>query len=132
MNIYEKQKAVIDKLNHFSDCFDQYGYLVMLAGEYPGMPDELKKDDYLVRGCQSLVWLKTEVSDDILHVQADSDTLILKGILSLIIEIADGSPIRELSGFQFCFLEDTGLDMVFESDRQTGIKKIYQSIYNMS
>ena len=128
MTAAERQNAIVERINGFGDCFEQYSYLILLSGQLPAMPGELKTEENRVEGCQSVVWVSTRRRDGRLRVFADSDTLILRGVLSLIAEIADGAPCGELAELELDLLDRTDLGLVFRSERLTGIGHIWRRI----
>lgn len=132
MTAYERQNAVIDLINGLGDCFNQYSYLMLIAGQHPSISEREKTQQHIVSGCQSLVWVIAENNNGILKVKADSDTLIIKGVLSLIVQIADNSPASEIADMEFDVLNKTDLGLVFESQRLNGIASVWQHIRRIS
>lgn len=128
MDMKERQDVLVARFNELLDPFDQYSYLIFLSGQLPCFPAELKTEGNKVRGCQSDVWISSEINGDILRVIADSDTLIIKGILYIICDIFNGATTIEAREFQFDFLKRTGLENVFESERLIGISSIINHI----
>ena len=128
MTLAEKQEEMIRRINEVGDCFDQYNYLVVKAQSLPEMSPEKKKDENLLSGCQSLLWLSVEAEDGRLHMEADSDTLILRGVLELLRELFDGEKIEEIQALPVRLFEETELAATFTSDRNTGIKTIIQKL----
>jgi cysteine desulfuration protein SufE len=128
MTLAEKQEEMIRRINEVGDCFDQYNYLVVKAQSLPEMSPEKKKDENLLSGCQSLLWLSVEAEDGRLYMEADSDTLILRGVLELLRELFDGEKIEEIQVLPVRLFEETELAATFTSDRNTGIKTIIQKL----
>ncbi|MGN1001688.1 MAG: SufE family protein [Oscillospiraceae bacterium] len=128
MTAAEKQDAIVERIHALGDCFEQYSYLLLLAGRHPSLPEALRTEKNIVRGCQSLVWVIVRREDGVLRVQADSDTLIIKGVLSLLTEIADGAPCAEIAALPFDLFDRLDLGLVFESTRLTGIRSIWDTI----
>lgn len=128
MTIAGRQDAIVEAINSLGDGFEQYSYLIFRAGQLPPMTSEYKTDEALVAGCQSIVWLRLNVVDGIMNMQADSDTLIIKGILAILAEIVDGCDANELISTPITVLERTDLAATFESERLTGIRSILKSI----
>jgi len=128
MTIAGRQDAIVETINSLGDGFEQYSYLIFRAGQLPPMTSEYKTDEALVAGCQSIVWLRLNVVDGIMNMQADSDTLIIKGILAILAEIVDGCDANELISTPITVLERTDLAATFESERLTGIRSILKSI----
>lgn len=128
MTLQEKQDALVNEINGLGDCFDQYSYLIFRAGNLPGLPEEKKTEDNLIRGCQSIVWAEIRVTDDRIQYQADSETLIIKGILAIIADLVDGTPVEEICTTPIDILDRTELAVTFESERMAGIQSILRQI----
>lgn len=122
------QTQIIQEFNAIGDSFDQYSYLIELACQLPALPDSEKTEEHLIKGCHSLVYLLIHVEDGRLYVRADSNTLILKGVLFLLIQMFSGQPVGEIAKARVRFLSETALMETFESDRQKGIGYIIQKI----
>lgn len=110
-----------EEFAEFEDGFERYSYLVEIAGMLPPMAEELHIDDNLVRGCQSHVWITTEARDGHFWFEADSDTLIIKGILLLLQDLLCGVPLEEAASVELDVLADAGLTAEFSDERQKGI-----------
>ena len=93
----------------FDDWLDKYAYLIDLGNTLEPFPDSLKTDDRLIKGCQSRVWLDARMKDGRLIFSADSDALITKGIISLLVSVYSGRTPEEISGDDFSFVEKLGL-----------------------
>lgn len=125
MTFQEKQAALAARINGVGDCFDQYAYLIALAAELPPMPECLRTEDRQVEGCQSRVWVHVSVCPDgTLVLQADSDTLIMKGILRLFADLIEGCRPEEVVHAPWDFLEQTELTVTFPTSRKVGIGSI--------
>lgn len=119
--IDEKKVGLREEFSEFEDGFERYAYLVEIAGLLPPYPAEKQTDDHLVRGCQSHVWLNIYQSDGRFYFDADSDTLIIKGVLLLLQDILCGAPIEEVAAFEMDLLDEAGLKGEFSDARQKGI-----------
>ena len=128
MTAEERQAALIDEVNSLGDCFEQYSYLIFRSGLLPPLDPALKTEENLVRGCQSVVWAVMSAENGIFHFAADSDTLIIKGVLSILAEIVDGALVGEIRELDLRFLRDTELAVTFESERMTGIGHIFRAV----
>ena len=116
MTLSEKQNAMIAEINRLGDCFEQYSYLLVNIGET------------LVPGCQSKVWLSVRTVHGRVYFDADSDTLILKGVLQLLRELLWGEEISEVSALHITLFTETELAATFTSDRNTGVREIIRRI----
>ncbi|MBQ5379897.1 MAG: SufE family protein, partial [Paraprevotella sp.] len=81
------QDEIIEEFNDFDDWMDKYQLLIDLGSEQPSLPEEYKNDQNLIDGCQSRVWLQADYRDGIVYFQAESDALIVKGIVSLLVKV---------------------------------------------
>lgn len=129
MTFREKQVALVERVNALGDCFNQYAYLISRAAELPLMPEHLHTEERLVKGCQSQVWIHVSLKPNgTLFLQADSDTLIMKGILELFADLMQGSMPEDIMNDPWDFLEKTELTVTFPSSRRVGIESIVQRI----
>lgn len=129
MTIKEHEAALANEINSLGDCFNQYSYLISKSSELAPMIEIFRTDENLVSGCQSKVWLTLQ-SDDRGRITflADSDTLIIKGLLALFCELINGRCASEIADAPFDFLDKTDLGLTFTSERITGITKIIERI----
>lgn len=124
MTLAEKQEQMIQSINAFGDCFDQYSYLIVRSGDLPPFPEEYRQDTNLVKGCQSKVWLHMQTTaDNSFHLDADSDALILKGMLAIIADLVEHAPIAEVATLEWKILDCTELGATFASARSAGMKQ---------
>lgn len=128
MTLAQRQKDMIDEINAVGDCFDQYSYLILQSGLLPPFSEELRQEGYLAKGCQSKVWLHAWKEGGRFHLRADSDTLILRGVLALLIQLLDGADPREVSETELTLLQETQLAATFTSDRSSGMRAVLQQI----
>lgn len=129
MTLYEKQAALVERVNRLGDCFNQYAYLVSRAAQLPEMPEEYHTEDYLVKGCQSQVWVRLSICEKgTLQIMADSDTLIMKGILELFSGLVEGIKPEDVIDNPWDFLSQTELTAAFPSSRVVGIASIIRKI----
>lgn len=109
------------EFSEFEDGFERYSYLVELAALLPPYPEEKRTEDRLVRGCQSRVWLELTPRDGRFYFEADSDTLIIKGVLALLRDLLWGQPVEAVAAVKLNLLPAIGLTESFSSERQKGI-----------
>ena len=112
----------------FDEWLDKYEYLIDLGKNLEVFPVELKTDDRLIKGCQSRVWLDTEVKDGRLWFRADSDAIITKGIISLLISVYNGRTAEEIASDDFAFIEQIGLKENLSPTRANGLLSMIQTI----
>ncbi|MBR2520709.1 MAG: SufE family protein [Oscillospiraceae bacterium] len=126
------QEALIDEFQELGDGFEQYAYLIELAAMLPIMAPEEKTDGRLVRGCHSRVWLDMRAQDGRFYAMADSDTLIIKGVLYLLKKLFDGRPLAEVAAAEVRFLEKTEISATFGPDRQKGIGYVIRAMQSFA
>lgn len=121
MTIKEKQDSTIDDFSQFEEWMDKYEYIIQLGKDLPPMPEEWKKDEYLIKGCQSRVWLYPELKDGILFFHADSDALITKGLVALVVDVLSGQKPEDIAAADIYFIKEIGLDSHLSPTRSNGL-----------
>ncbi|GIV39515.1 MAG: Fe-S metabolism protein SufE [Thermonema sp.] len=121
MTIEEIQQEIAEDFALFDNWEDKYAYLIELGKQLSPMPEELKTDDKLVKGCQSKVWLHAYMKDGKLYFLADSDALIVKGIVSLLIKVLSGHKPEEIAQANLHVIEDIGLKQHLSMTRANGL-----------
>ena len=119
--IDELQDQIVEDFQSIGDPLSQYEYLLEFAGTLPELPAEYKVDENLVEGCQSRVWLRMGAEGGCLSLAADSDTLIVRGILHLLINVLGDQPLADVAAANIYFLEKADLMMTFNDARRKGI-----------
>ena len=121
MTIQEKQQNLIDEFDIYDDWMDKYEYIIELGKSVPTLAPELKTQERLIEGCQSNVWLATELKDGKMYFSADSDAIITKGIIGLLIQVLnDESPATILQADLF-FINRIGLAEHLSPTRANGL-----------
>ena len=129
MNTLEEAKAaVVEEFSMFDEWLDKYEYLIELGKNLEVFPVELKTDDRLIKGCQSRVWLDTKVDGGRLFFRADSDAIITKGIISLLIRVYNGRTAAEIAADDFGFVEQIGLRANLSPTRANGLNSMIETI----
>ena len=129
MNTLEEAKeAVVETFSMFDEWLDKYEYLISLGKDLEPFDDALKTDDKLIKGCQSRVWLDCKESDGRLFFKADSDAIITKGIISLLIGIYSGRTKKEIARDDFGFVEQIGLRENLSPTRANGLASMIATI----
>ena len=119
------QDDLVSTFLALGDEFNQYSYLIDLSAKLPPMPETAKNDDSLVRNCQSDVWMQIDKdADSRIHLAADSDAFILRGVLYTVYLIFENRSPSEIESFSFEFIDRTALRNVFSSSRRSGITGI--------
>lgn len=128
MTINEVQDQIIEDFSVFDDWMDKYQYLIDLASEVPEIKPEDKTDDNLINGCQSRVWLAPEYKDGKLYFSADSDAIITKGLISLLIKVFSGRTPEEITSSKLYFIDEIGLDQHLSPTRSNGLVSMIKQI----
>ena len=121
MTIQEKSQSVVDEFSLFDDWMDKYSYLIELGKELPLIDEKYKNQTHLISGCQSRVWLFAEEKNGVVSFTADSDAVITKGIISLLIRVLSGSSPSEIISADFNFLDVIGLKSHLSPTRANGL-----------
>lgn len=121
MNIDQTQAEIIDDFSFFEDWMDKYEYIIQLGKELPLIDPAYKTPEHLIKGCQSQVWMHAEEKDGIVHFTADSDALITKGLVSLVIKVLSGHPAAEIAQTELTFIEKIGLKSHLSPTRSNGL-----------
>lgn len=124
----EAKQRVLDDFSIYDEWLDKYEYLIELGKELSDFPEELKTEDRLIKGCQSRVWLNAEMKDGVLEFTADSDAIITKGIISLLIGVYSGRSPQEIAADDFAFVEDLGLKENLSPTRANGLVSMIETI----
>ena len=119
--IKEIQDEIIAEFNDFDDWLDRYQLLIDLGGEQEPLPEEYKTDNNLIEGCQSRVWLQADYVDGKVLFRAESDAMIVKGIVSLLIKVYSGHTPDEILGCEPYFVEALGLKEHLSPTRSNGL-----------
>ena len=128
MTLKEKQEQIVDEFSLYDDWLDKYEYLIELGKNLPGLPDGKKTEDRLIKGCQSRVWLDTEYDGTNLTFSADSDAIITRGILSLLVNVYSGCTPAEILADDFSFLDTLGLKENLSPTRANGLASMIETI----
>lgn len=128
MTLKEVKEEVIETFSMFDDWLDKYEYIIDLGNELDSYPEELKTDDRLIKGCQSRVWLDYGIEDGRIFFRADSDAIITKGIISLLIRVYSGRSAAEIAADDFGFIENIGLKENLSPTRAGGLASMISTI----
>lgn len=128
MTINEIQDEVIEEFQDFDDWMDKYQLLIDLGNDQPELDPKYKTDNNLIDGCQSRVWLQADMIDGKLHLQAESDALIVKGIIALLIRVLSDHTPREILDTELYFIEEIGLKDHLSPTRSNGLLAMVQKI----
>lgn len=121
MTINEIQDEIIQEFADFDDWMDRYQLLIDLGSSQPKLDDKYKTEQNLIDGCQSRVWLQADMRDGLLHFQAESDALIVKGIVALLLRVLSDHTPEEILGADLYFIESIGLREHLSPTRSNGL-----------
>lgn len=122
------QNEIIETFSMYDEWLDKYEYLIDLGKNLEEYPEEEKTEDKLIKGCQSRVWLDSKVEDGRIWFKADSDAIITKGIISLLIGVYSGRTPAEIAGDDFSFIEKIGLKENLSPTRANGLVSMIDTI----
>ena len=128
MTLEEKKQEVIEEFSMYEEWLDRYEYLIELGKALEPYPEEEKTEEKLIKGCQSRVWLDYEAKDGKLYFRADSDAIITKGIISLLISVYSGRTPAEIAADDFGFVDAIGLRENLSPTRANGLVSMIETI----
>lgn len=121
MTINERQDEIIEEFQDFEDWMDKYQLLIDLGNDQEPLDEKYKVESNLIDGCQSRVWLQADYEDGKIHFQAESDALIVKGIVALLIRVLNDSTPQEILDADLYFIEQIGLKEHLSPTRSNGL-----------
>lgn len=121
MTIEETQQEIIDEFSDIDDWMDRYAYIIDLGNALPPIDEKYKTPSHLIEGCQSRVWLNAEEVAGKVHYTADSDAIIVKGIISLLIKVLNDHTPDEILNADLRFIDEIGLSEHLSPTRSNGL-----------
>jgi cysteine desulfuration protein SufE len=128
MTINEIQDEIIDEFSGFDDWMDKYQLLIDLGNEQEPLAEKYKTEQNLIDGCQSRVWLQADFVDGKIHFSAESDALIVKGIVALLIRVLSDHTPQEILDADLYFIEEIGLKDHLSPTRSNGLVAMVKQI----
>ena len=128
MSLEAVQQEIVDEFAIFDDWMDKYNYLIEISNDLPEMEPKHKTEDNLIEGCQSKVWLHAEMDGDKLVFKADSDAIITKGIIALLIRVLNERTPAEIKNADLHFIDDIGLKENLSPTRSNGLLAMVNKI----
>ena len=128
MTLIEAENAVVEEFSMYEDWLDKYEYLIELGKALKDYPEDAKTDDKLIKGCQSRVWLDYRMENGNIVFNADSDAIITKGIISLLIGLYSGRTPQEILSSDFSVVEKIGLKENLSPTRANGLVSMIAKI----
>lgn len=121
MTINETQNEIIEEFSDLDDWMDRYAMIIDLGNELPPIDECFKTPEHLIEGCQSRVWLNAELKDGKMYFTADSDAIIVKGIIALLIDVLNGHTPAEVADADLYFIDRIGLSENLSPTRSNGL-----------
>tara|TARA_B110001450_G_scaffold125522_1_gene118146 strand:+ start:1080 stop:1505 length:426 start_codon:yes stop_codon:yes gene_type:complete len=128
MTIKEIQEEIIDEFSMFDDWMDRYEYIIELGKSLPIIDEQFKLDENLIKGCQSKVWLYSELEDDRVKFSADSDAILTKGIAALLLRVYSGQKPEDILTAETSFIDEVGLKEHLSPTRANGLVSMIKQI----
>jgi cysteine desulfuration protein SufE len=128
MTLEEIQQEIIGEFSAFEDWMDKYSYLIELGNSLPALDPVVKTPEYLISGCQSRVWLVPEYRDGLIWFRGESDAVIVKGLVALLLRVVSGRTPEELASAPLHFIEAIGLSQHLSPVRSNGLLSMVKQI----
>ena len=117
----QTQTDIVEEFSVFEDWLDRYNYLIELGNDLPAIDPKYRTNEYLINGCQSKVWLHADLVDGRLQFKADSDAIIVKGIVALLVKLMDKRTPEEILDNELFFIDEIGLSQNLSPTRSNGL-----------
>ena len=128
LTIKEIEDEIVEEFDQYEDQMDKYEYIIDQGRLLPALPEEYKTDTFMVKGCQSKVWLRAYKDGDVMKIQVDSNTAITKGIAALLWRVLTGQKPQDILDADLGFIERTGLRSHLSSQRSNGLSAMIVKI----
>jgi cysteine desulfuration protein SufE len=128
MTIEQIQQEIIEEFSVYTDWMDKYGYLIELGNELKDLDPKEKIDQNLIKGCQSRVWLVAELENGKINFRSESDAVIVKGLVALLLRVVSGRTPDELIENELHFIDDLGLKQHLSPTRSNGLLAMVKQI----
>ncbi len=128
MNIEAQQKEILDEFSQFQSWEERYKKIIQMGKEVPEFSEDDRQEKYLIKGCQSQVWMIADHRDGKLFLRGDSDAVIVKGLLALFLKVYSGADLQEVIKSNASFITDLGLNVHLSQSRSNGIQAMLKQI----
>ena len=128
MTIKEIQEEIIDEFSMFDDWMERYEYIIELGKSLPLIDDNFKLEENLIKGCQSKVWLYSELDNETIKFTADSDAILTKGIVALLLRVYSGQKPADILTAETTFIDEIGLKEHLSPTRANGLVSMLKQI----
>lgn len=130
MTINEIQDEIIEEFDLFDDWADKYEYIIDLGKKLKGLPAEKKTEDNIIKGCQSQVWLDARLEDGKVIFEADSEAIIVKGLVNMLIRVLSGHSPKEIMASELYFIDKIGMSSHLAQTRSNGLASMVKQMKN--
>ena len=130
MTINETQDEIIEEFELFADWADKYEYIIDLGKKLKKLPEEQKTEDNIIKGCQSRVWLNARKDDNQLIFEADSEAIIVKGLVNMLIRVLSGHSPKEIAESDLYFMDKIGMSSHLAQTRSNGLASMVKQMKN--
>ena len=130
MTINETQDEIIEEFELFDDWADKYEYIIDLGKKLKGLPEEQKTEDNIIKGCQSRVWLNARKDNNDLIFEADSEAIIVKGLVNMLIRVLSGHTPKEIAESDLYFMDKIGMSSHLAQTRSNGLASMVKQMKN--
>lgn len=128
MSISEVEQEIVDEFSLFDDWMEKYEHLIEMGKRLPAIEDEYKNEEHRVRGCQSNVWLRAYQENGRVYYKADSDAIITKGMIALLLRVLSGQPPQDIENAELKFIDEIGMKEHLSSQRSNGLEAMIRHI----
>ena len=128
MEIKKIQEEIVDEFSMFDDWMQRYEYIIELGKNLPLIKEEFKTDENVIKGCQSKVWLQGEIKDDKVVFTADSDAILTKGIIAILIRVFSNQKAEDILNADMSFIDEIGLKEHLSPTRANGLVSMIKQI----
>ena len=128
MTLEEKQIEIVEEFSVFDDWMEKYEYIIDLGKDLPKIEEEKKTSDRIIEGCQSKVWLDAQYDGSVMHYTADSDAIITKGIIGLLIRVLDQEKPEDILKTDLHFINEIGLHEHLSPTRSNGLASMVKKM----
>jgi cysteine desulfuration protein SufE len=128
MTINEAQDELIEDFELFDDWESKYEYIIDLGKQFPPLEEQYKTEDNIIKGCQSRVWLNAYMDENLLKFEADSDAIIVRGLVSMLVKVLSGHTPEEIANADLYFMEKVGLHQHLAQTRSNGLASMLKQM----
>lgn len=126
--INEIQDQIIDDFNLFDEWDEKYAYIIDLGKKLQGIDTKYKIEENIIKGCQSLVWMTSNYQDGIVHYQGESDAIIVKGLVALLLKVLSGQPAEDIAKSDMYFIDKIGMQQHLSMTRSNGLASMVKQM----